>query len=189
MTEKQRLYCDNLLILNNSVEAARRAGYSEQSALKASHNWIRETREASLYPEMFDYVQKRREKLSKSYEVTQDRLVAELAKIAFTDVKDLYNEDGSLLDIKDLPAAAAGAIGGIEYQKLPGKKQGVLHKIKQLNKIDAIKTLNQMLGFNAPEKVEVESNVSFLDLLKQTSVPKTAKRSGKKQARKKRGRR
>lgn len=58
-----------------------------------------------------------REHAEERYQVTQDNVLAELAGITYSDPADLYDEEGKLLPIHQIPERARRAIASIEYGK------------------------------------------------------------------------
>jgi len=99
--------------------------------------------------------------LSLATGVTAIRNINELAKIAYTNVVDMVDSHGNLIDYEDLTEGQKGAIsevyvetvliqGGDDDSDMTIKKR----KVRLHDKIKAILSLNQMLGFNAPEKIE-----------------------------------
>lgn len=92
-----------------------------------------------------DYVEKQHQKLLNNYGVTEGRILEELAAIAFLDIRDIVDEDGSLRPISQIPEQARRAIAGI---KIKATYEGPLKleeaKIKSIilsKKDGALKTL------------------------------------------------
>jgi phage terminase small subunit len=201
LNEKQKRFCEEWMIDMNSTQAATRAGYSAKTANEQGARLL-----ANVSVQA--YIMELREKLKKKTELTQERILEELKRIALSDIRGFYREDGSFKSINELTEEQAAALAGVETDEIWGmevdgegmqkKKLGETKKIKRWDKINAITQINKMMGWNAPEKVE-HTGDSFLDFLKQTSIsnqseneprekkkpkPKTAKparkRSGKK---------
>lgn len=81
LTEKQKRFVDEYLVDLNATQAAIRAGYSKKTANRiGTENLSKPVIQAEL--------QKRIDDRIKRVEVTQDKVVEQLAKIAFADVKD-----------------------------------------------------------------------------------------------------
>jgi len=83
-----------------------------------------------------------RKKAEKNFDITQERVLSELAGIAYCDPADLYDEDGKLLPIRDMPERVRRAIASIEHGKdgvkikLWSKTQGADMLAKHLNLYD-----------------------------------------------------
>lgn len=100
-------------------------------------------------------------------------VVKELAKVAFLDIKELFNEYGGLKNINEIEGDARGAISSIEsFEEFEGfgedrEQIGEVKKIKLLDKIKALELLGKHLGmFN--DKVKVTGTVNTYDVSKMT---------------------
>jgi hypothetical protein len=98
------------------------------------------------------------------------RVLQEVKRIGFADIRDAYQEDGRLKDIKDMPVEVAAVIASVEsvdYFEGRGKEKervGVIQKVKFWNKLDAIKMLATNLGMLV-ERVEHSGKVSLESLI------------------------
>ena len=98
------------------------------------------------------------------------RVLQEVKRIGFADIRDAYKEDGSLKLMKDMPSEVAAVIASVEsidYFEGSGKNKehvGVIQKIKFWNKLDAIKMLATNLGMLV-ERVEHSGKVSLESLI------------------------
>jgi phage terminase small subunit len=173
LTEKQKRFCDEYLIDLNGTQAAIRAGFSKKTADVQAVRLLGNVK-------VQEYLKIRQQKVADKFEIKQERVLRELASIAFSDIRKYYSEDGGLKAIKDLDDESAAALAGMEVDELWGTEldedggfrkvqQGVTKKIKRWDKVKAVEVINKMLGFNAPEKREHEFGDNFLDFLKKTS--------------------
>lgn len=98
VTDKQQRFVDEYLVDLNATQAAIRAGYSERTAVAQASRLLRNVNVAAAIAE-------RQAKLSDKAEITQDRVVAELAALSFYDPADIVKdgidgpEDLSLIHI------------------------------------------------------------------------------------------
>lgn len=83
----------------------------------------------------------------KKHEVTLDRLIEENAKIAFSDVREMFNDDGTLKPISEWPAFLAGSVASIE---VTGGESSIT-KIKFWDKGAALDRLMKHYGLYARE--------------------------------------
>lgn len=97
-----------------------------------------------------DKAQEEMNKESEQIEVTLTNVVLELGKVAFHNTQELYNDQGNLIAVGDLPPHVAAAISGIESEetrrgagKLKKEKGAVLKKIRMHSKVDALKELRK----------------------------------------------
>lgn len=98
------------------------------------------------------------------------RVLQEVKRIGFADIREAYTEDGKLKPIKEMPqevAAVIASIESIDYFEGSGKNKefvGVIQKVKFWNKLDAIKMLATNLGMLV-ERVEHSGKVSLESLI------------------------
>ena len=83
LTPKQRRFVEEYLIDLNATAAARRAGYSEKTADRIGPELLGKT----CVSNAIEAAQKKR---SARTEVTQDRVILELARIAFLDPRKVF---------------------------------------------------------------------------------------------------
>lgn len=86
--------------------------------------------------------------ISKKLAVTGDKVMAELAKVGFFNVQDLYDDTGKLLPIKDLAPEVAAAISSVEIDK-------GFTKVRTSSKLDALTTMAKVLGMVKQEQAQV----------------------------------
>lgn len=113
----------------------------------------------------------------KSYEVALEargeyvaqEILAELKKLGFSDVRKLFNNDGSIKEVSALDDDTAAAIAGIEIQEEACDKDGetIVPRTRKIKIIDKLKAI-EMLGRNLKmftDKVEHSGKVSLEDLV------------------------
>lgn len=113
LTDKQRMFVKEYLIDLNATQAAIRAGYSQKTA---NEQGARMLANVSIQEE----IQKEMNKRANRIEITADKVLQEIAKLAFVNVKDLYDEKGNLKDITDLDDNITSAISSIKVQQKAG---------------------------------------------------------------------
>ncbi len=144
LTPKQALFVQEYLIDLNATQAAIRAGYSENSAKEIGcQNLIKLNIQEAITKAQL----KRQERT----EVTQDRVLKELALIAFIDIKDAYNENGELLPIHEMPEDVRRAIGGMDYTTI-GDDIGKTSKVKLLDKKGSLELLGKHMAMFTDKK-------------------------------------
>ena len=162
MTEKQKIFADEYLIDLNATRAYRVAYPSvkkEEAAAVNGSKLLRNTKVAA-------YIQKRMKERQKRTEITQDRVLEELAAIAFakaTDYAEVKEGQVIIKDTANLDEQQARAIAGIEEGKF-----GI--KVKLNDKEKALELLGRHLGM-FKDKVEVsgleEEKKKLGDILEQ----------------------
>lgn len=111
LSPKQRLFVAEYLIDLNATKAAIRAGYSVKAACAIGNENLRKPMIAAAIAE----AQRKRELKTG---ITQERVLRELARIAFFDIRTLYNEDGTLKRPTELNDDAAAVLAGIDVVEM-----------------------------------------------------------------------
>ncbi len=117
LTARQSRFVELYLKLGNAREAAQLAGYTPTSARSQAYKLLRLPLVAAAIEAAQAGVRARRE-------VTVERIVAELAKLAFADPRDLFTPDGRLKPIHELDEANAASIAAMEVLVLAGSRAG-----------------------------------------------------------------
>jgi phage terminase small subunit len=122
LTPKQQLFVAEYLIDLNATQAAIRAGYSKKRAAEIGYQVLHKTT-------IQEAIRLAQEERSKRTEITQDRVLQELAILAYADMADYYEvlPDGSLRikEFAEMPPGASRAIAGIEdIQRIMGSGEG-----------------------------------------------------------------
>lgn len=145
MTEKQRIFADEYLIDLNATRAYKIAYTRVKNDEVARANSSRMLTNANVA----SYIAERMEARQKRTEVTQDRVIEELAAIAFARATDFAQIDGNvvLTDTADLTESQTKAIAGIKEGKF-----GI--ELKLNDKEKALELLGRHLGM-FKDKLEV----------------------------------
>lgn len=162
MTEKQKIFADEYLIDLNATRAYRKAYPSvkrDETAAQAGSRMLRNVKVAA-------YIQERMQERQKRTEITQDRVLQELAAIAFakaTDYAEVKDECVKVKDTEELDEQQIRAIAGIKEGKF-----GI--EVKLNDKEKALELLGRHLGM-FKDKVEVsgleEEKKKLGDILEQ----------------------
>lgn len=102
------------------------------------------------------------EKILDKYAITQERIVEELAKIAFTPVTDVvsFGPDGvAVKDSAGLPDHVKGAIESVEETE---NKYGKKIKVKMADRRAALETLGKHLGMFSEKHEHRHMSVNFI---------------------------
>jgi len=96
--------------------------------------------------------------------IDPDRALREAARLAYSDVRMLFDEDGKLKPVKDWPDELAAAIGGIEVLKRnvdshDGRTDDVI-KVKVWDKGKALEMLMKHLNL-FKERVELSGGIEI----------------------------
>ena len=159
LTPKQQRFVDEYLVDLNASAAARRAGYSPKRAGAIGGENLQK-------PEIAAAITARREALQHSTQVTQERVIFELAKIGFLDARRFFDSDGRPIPLHQLDAQTAGAVVGLEVlEEFAGigeerEKVGEVKKYKLADKVKALELLGRHVGiFDDKVKVDLGGKV------------------------------
>lgn len=160
MTKKQKRFAEEYLIDLNATQAAIRAGYSPDTAKSiGSENLTK--------PDIQARIAKAMAERSKRTGVNADRVVTELAKIAFVNASDVIDADTATLKSDAAPEDTA-AIQSVKVKTFG--EDGLEREIKMADKLKALELLGKHLGM-FKDKVEVsginEEKNKLDDLLQQ----------------------
>jgi len=91
-------------------------------------------------------------------QTSADRVICELAKIAFFDVTNALNDDGSIKPLSELDNDTAAVLASFEVVELASEQGSVTHKIRLADKLRALELLGKHLGLfserrNIPSEV------------------------------------
>lgn len=136
LTDKQKRFVDEYLVDLNATAAAKRAGYSEKTAYSMGQRLLKKV-------EIQAAIQKRQAKLRGKLEITQERVLEELAAIAFANGTDFatitHNGLVRLTPTSELPDEKRKAIASI--------KEGQYGtEVKVHDKVKALELLAKHLG-------------------------------------------
>jgi len=160
LTAKQQTFVEEYLIDLNATQAAIRAGYSKKTAYIIGHENLSK-------PNIAEAIQKAKAERSERTGVTADMVIAELAKIGFSDLRNVLTSSGQLIDPQDWDDATAGAISSLEVVVNSRGGSGdenepidYTHKIKVWDKNSALEKLGKHLGmFVDRSEVKVEATI------------------------------
>jgi phage terminase small subunit len=160
LTLQQQRFCDEYLVSFNAYRAATCAGYSENAAHKA---------ELLHLPKVQAYLKAGMAKNAERLQVTHDMILRELAKIAFSNMGNYYDDTATLKPMYALTSDEKAAIS--QYQIMDsldqdGNRVGELSRIKLHNKMSALDKIARHVGFYS-EKTQ-ELRVKNQEVLNQT---------------------
>lgn len=140
LTPKQSLFVKEYLVDLNAKQAAIRAGYSKKTAEVIGHENLSKPYLAAIIQEEMD-------KRSKRVEITADNVLNELAKLAFGNIKNLYDENGSLAHPQDLDDAVSATITEVTEKQVGSQEESVVleRKYKVADKKGSLELLGRHL--------------------------------------------
>ncbi len=158
LTAKQQRFVEEYLIDLNATAAAIRAGYSAKNADKIGPELLGKTRVAKAVSEALAA-------RSRRTGISQDRVLLELAKIAFLNPADVINMDKATIR-SDANRDDTATIASVKVKTIPTEDGDIVEReIKTYDKLKALELLGKHLGM-FKDKVDVNVEVSLADLLK-----------------------
>jgi len=138
LTAKQARFVAEYLVDLNATQAAIRAGYSaktaqEQGSRLLSHVMVAEAVKAGKAKQL------------EQADLTAIRVLEEYRRLGFSDVGDIFDEQGRLKPIKQLPPAVRAAIASVKATKKNlTAGDGVTEDVVEVKLWDKLKALNDL---------------------------------------------
>lgn len=153
MTKKQKLFVAEYLIDLNATQAAIRAGYSVDTAGEIGHENLKK-------PEIQKAIAKAMAERNKRTGVNQDRVVLELARIAFINMTDVVDDHGRIKE--NATEDDKSCIESIKYKESYSETgSSVEREVKIGSKLKALELLGKHLGM-WNDKVDVNVAVPIV---------------------------
>lgn len=182
LTKKQELFVAEYLIDLNATKAAERAGYAKGSAHVTGCELLKNTK-------VQEQISAKRSKILDKLDVSAERILREIAKMAFFDPRKMFNADGSPKQILELDDDTAASVAGLEVNELfegDGDQKhayGLVKKIKLADKRGCLELLGRYQKLFT-DKVQVEGEMQFeVSSVKQKLRAKLAGRTAQSSAR------
>lgn len=165
LNDKQRQFAKEYIVDLNATQAAIRAGYSKKTARIQGCKLL-------THPNIAEFIQKLKEKRAAKLEITQDRVLQEMARVAFSDLRKTLTENGHLKNPDEWDDDTAAAISSMEVVRnsRSGEDEDgnpeieFTHKIKVYDKNSALEKLGRHLGmFNDKLDLTGDLNINVID--------------------------
>jgi len=160
LTVKQQTFCDLYRASEDSeVRGNAKRCYMIAYGAKEESAEANGPRLINKDPHVVEYLKTKTAMVMEQFDITEERLLQEVACSAFTDPKDFFDKEGALLPIHEMPEHARRALAGIEVNALfsgTGKNRariGTTTKIKHNDKKASLELLMKNKGM-LTEKVE-----------------------------------
>lgn len=160
LTDKQQRFVDEYLIDLNATQAAIRAGYSAKTADQQGSRMLANVKVKQAVAE-------KQAQRSKRTGVNQDRVVLELAKVAFAKMTDIVDSNGKIKE--DASPDDLACIESIKYKESDNEYGGsVEREVKIASKLKALELLGKHLGMWSDKfNVTVEKSEKLDDIIAQ----------------------
>lgn len=156
MNPKQKKFVQEYLVDLNATQAAIRAGYSSKTAGSMGFDLLKK-------PEIQAAIQEGQKRLSIKTEISADRVIRELALIAFSDMRSFARwrgDDFRLKDSDELSEAESRCVSEISSTTT---KDGGSIRFKLHSKVEALDKLGRHLGLFELARFAHEKEMASLD--------------------------
>ena len=153
LNDKQRAFVREYLKDRNGSQAAIRAGYAAAGAHVQASRLL-------THPKIAAELAKAETKAMAKVELTVERTLQEIARIAFQDPRKLYREDGSQRPIHELDDDTAAAVASVEYGAEGARKVRTWDKNAALEK--AMKHLGLFERDNLQQRDDIKVEVALI---------------------------
>lgn len=114
-------------------------------------------------PKIAERIKELQDRLSSALDITPDRVLKELARIAFANLQNVLDENGTLLPQKDWPKDTAPAIQSIKIKQTSHGDQ--VAEVKLWPKTAALESLSKHLGLferdNRQKDIPINLTVTY----------------------------
>lgn len=156
LTAKQQKFADEYLIDLNATQAAIRAGYSSNSAEQQGSTLLRN-------PKVRAYIDERMAQHSARTGVNQERIIRELARVAFLDPTQLVNMNSAEIE-EDASEDDRAAIASVKVKTMKGDVEMIEREVKFADKLKALELLGKRFGmWIDKQQVDVNGAVQIVD--------------------------
>lgn len=159
LTEKQKIFCKEYVVDWNGSRAARKAGYSEDTANVIAY-------ENLTKPYIKAYLAYLKEDIEETVGISKIMILNELKKLAFSSIGNLHNDWITRKEFSELTDDQKSCIQVIDTKVLQ-KNIGTTQEpeivdveyinIKLFDKPKSIEIINKMMGYDAPSKIDLSN--------------------------------
>ena len=154
LTPKQARFVEEFLVDLNATQAAIRAGYARSTAEKKAPCWVGKSRDLSPQPEIWDAVEEAKAKRSERTEIKQDRVLQELALLAFANMGNyigITSEGDPFVNLSNLTLDQWAAISEVTVEDFMEGRGDDAREVKKIkfklaDKKGSLEALGKHLG-------------------------------------------
>jgi len=141
LSDKRLLFAQEYMVDLNGAQAAIRAGYSKGSAASQASRLLTDANIQS-------YITERRKERAEKLEASADNVINEVVKLAFHDIRDMYDKKGNLKPIPELDDMTAATISSfkVKLEKSGEDQYDIIQEYKRYDKLKALELLAKLIG-------------------------------------------
>lgn len=160
---RQKRFCQEYIIDLNATRAAIRAGYAPNSAQQQSSDLMSK-------PLVELEIQRLMDKRAAKLEIKAEDVLREVMRLAMVDIAGLFDDNGKLRPINEIPEDTRRAIAAVEVEELlhaGGSVQvGWSKKIKLWDKVKSLELLGKHLKL-FKDQLEISGTIKIADRLRE----------------------
>lgn len=165
LNDKQRRFCEEYVIDLSQTQAAIRAGYSPKTAYSSGNRLL-------SYVECKKYIEILQKDMRLRSGITADRVIEEIAKIAFSDINDVLDEGNTIRDITKLSNRVSATVSSVKVVETLGEVPTRRTEVKFYDKGAALDKLGRHLGiFEKDNKQQAAAKEYTMKLPDGSEIP------------------
>lgn len=162
LTPKQEIFVREYLIDLNATQACIRAGYTPTNADKFGHELLGK-------PLVREAIEKAKNKRAHRTELSQDRVLMEIARLAFIDPRQAFNKDtGTLKNVHEWPDEVAAAISSIKVNEVKDAEGNVTVQVKEVKFWDKNSAADKLMKHLGAYEIDNKQKSPLQDLSRDT---------------------
>ncbi len=165
LTSKESAFISEYLKDLNATQAAIRAGYSEKTAGSIGNENLNKP---EIQTELFKHLEARAKKAG----ISQERIVLELARIAFSNMKGFARWDANGIGLRESDELSDEESACVQEISEVVNDRGGRSKLKLYDKIKALELLGKHIGMFRPVPEEIEQERALANKDKFPSMTK-----------------
>jgi phage terminase small subunit len=151
LNDKQTRFVQHYLVTLNATQAAISAGYSARTARQVGSRLL-------THVDIANAIQAGREEMGRRAAITQDEIVARLASIMRSDIRDLYAKDGTLKPLHEMRDSTAAMLESVETTEVVvDGAVTIVRRVKRADRLKAAELLMRHLGM-LNDKVKLQGD-------------------------------
>lgn len=136
--QAKELFCREYVVDRNGKRAAIAAGYSARTAAQKASTMLNE-------PAVQERIRQLTKRQLDKADITAERVMLELARLAFADIRKLYDDQGTLIPVDQLDDDTAATIAGLEVEikteRGAGEASEVITRTAKIRRSDKVAAL------------------------------------------------
>lgn len=154
MQDNHIKFCDKYFETLNGTQSAIYAGFSEDTAKQQAWQILQRD-------DVQEYLQKLRIEYADKAGVTKEKVMREVAKISFSDIRNYYTGDDKLKPITDLDDNEAAALASVKTYEEYSQHEviGINKEIKLYDKLAGLEKLARMLGMYEKDNEQAAARI------------------------------